>query len=77
MRVLVPLYALGPAGHALYDANVQGIMVERVAEGWLLDFLEPSDRGQFLAAMAKLGVKVLDVPRDTATGLQSGMEPKA
>lgn len=79
MRVLVPLYAFGSMGRALYDADVHAAAIERVADGWLVECIAPSDTAAFMAAIAKFGpgVKVLEVPRDTATGLQSGMAPKA
>lgn len=77
MKVIVPDYAFGPMGHALVNADVQAAVIERVADGWLLEFIAPADRVAFLAAMAKLGARVLQAPRDTATGLQAGLEPLA
>jgi hypothetical protein len=77
MKILVPLYAFGPMGHALHDANVYAAVIERTGPGWLLEFIAPADRVAFLAAIGKIGVRVLEVPRDTSTGLQSGPEPLA
>lgn len=77
MKVAVPLYAFGPMGHALYDADVGGANIEQIADGYAFTFLAPQDDGRFLASLRKLGVRILDVPRDTATGRQAGEEPKA
>lgn len=77
MKVLAPLYAFGPMGHALHDADVHAAVIERTGTGWLLEFIAPADKAAFLAALHKIGCKPLQVPRDTATGLQAGSEPVA
>jgi hypothetical protein len=77
MMVAVPLYAFGPMGHALHDADVGAALIEMIGEGYRFEFTAPKDGEKFRAALAKLGVRVLDIPRDTATGAQAGTRPKA
>jgi hypothetical protein len=48
-----------------------------IGEGYRFEFTAPKDGEKFRAALAKLGVRVLDIPRDTATGAQAGTRPKA
>jgi hypothetical protein len=77
MKVLVPDYAFGPMGHALANASVHAAVIERIAAGWLLEFIAPADRAAFLVALHKIGAQALPAPRDTATGRQAGPEPLA
>ena len=68
MRVLVPLYAFGPMGHALYDADVHAAVIERTGPGWLIEFIAPLEKAAFLSALHKIGVHSFYRPRAWGDG---------
>lgn len=79
MRVIIPDYAMNNAAHAMAAAGVHSALMHFLPSDrkWLLEFMVAGDKPALAAALAKIGAKVLPLPVDTATGLQSGVEPLA
>jgi hypothetical protein len=60
LRVSAPLYATGPLAHALADAGVTAVLMERTGPGWVLEFLSPpARRDKLIAAIEKMGGEIL------------------
>jgi hypothetical protein len=60
LKIAAPLYATGALAHALADAGVTAVLMERTGTGWMLEFLTPpASRERLIAAIEKLGGKIL------------------
>jgi hypothetical protein len=60
LKVSAPLYATGALAHALADAGVTAVLMERTGPGWVLEFLTPpARRNKLIAAIEKMGGKLL------------------
>lgn len=61
MKLTAPHYAIGPLMHALHDASVGAVLMERTGPGWIIEFMTRLD-ADTVTTITRLGGVILDPP---------------